>query len=281
MQLIPRYDGPAVISIDGPADDQRAPLLRQRRRLETMLQGLDDEAWRVPSRCEGWTVHDVVAHLVGVNAFWHASVTAGLAGRPTRVLAAFDPAATPPLMIEPMRSLAPAEVLDQFVRSNDAFLGAISTIRDDGWATPAEAPPGHLPIRLVAQHAMWDAWVHERDVALPLGQVPDVEPDEVTSCLRYAAALGPAFAANSGRPLTGRLSVRASAPDASFELLLGTSVAVVDEPEAPGTPCLHGDAVGLVEGLSLRSPLPSSAPAEWRRALGGLAAAFDADPATA
>jgi mycothiol maleylpyruvate isomerase-like protein len=30
------------------------------------LAGLDDEQWSRPSLCDGWTVHDVVAHLVDV-----------------------------------------------------------------------------------------------------------------------------------------------------------------------------------------------------------------------
>ncbi|HEY4610047.1 MAG TPA: maleylpyruvate isomerase family mycothiol-dependent enzyme, partial [Ilumatobacteraceae bacterium] len=69
--------------IEGPADDQLLPLTRQRRRLQAMLATLDDEQWMVQSRCDAWTVRDVVAHLVGVNAFWHASVKAGVAGNPT------------------------------------------------------------------------------------------------------------------------------------------------------------------------------------------------------
>lgn len=29
-----------------------------------MFAGLDDEQWRTPSLCEGWTVREVAAHLV-------------------------------------------------------------------------------------------------------------------------------------------------------------------------------------------------------------------------
>ena len=35
-----------------------------------------------------------------------------------------------------------------------------------------------MSVRLLAHHALWDAWVHERDIALPLGRTPDVEPDD-------------------------------------------------------------------------------------------------------
>jgi uncharacterized protein (TIGR03083 family) len=35
----------------------------ERRALADMLAGLDDEQWKVPSLCSGWTVREVAAHL--------------------------------------------------------------------------------------------------------------------------------------------------------------------------------------------------------------------------
>src|ERR1700680_4485478 len=104
MKLSPRYDGPTILSFDGSADDQRSAVTRQRRRMESLLVDLTEHEWRSESRCEGWTVQDVVAHLAGVNTFWDASVRAGLDGAATRVLAAFDPAAHPARMVDAMRT---------------------------------------------------------------------------------------------------------------------------------------------------------------------------------
>jgi uncharacterized protein (TIGR03083 family) len=242
-----------------------------------MLVDLSDGDWSSPSRCDGWTVQDVVAHIVGVNDFWHASVRAGLAGAPTRVLTGFDPATTPALMVAPMRELAPGEVLDRFVASNDAFLDVVGELDDRGWATLAESPAGHVSIRLVAHHALWDCWIHERDIAFPLGSAPPTEPDEVGSCLRYAAALSPALAINSGRTFAEVLAVEADDPRSRFVLDVGESVAVRDDLAPREAPCLRGDAVTLVEALSIRAPLPAAAPSEWRQLLAGLATAFNAE----
>jgi hypothetical protein len=55
---------------------------------------------------------------------------------------------------------------------------------------------------------------------------------------------------------------------------VGDAVALRDGPAPAGTPTLHGDAVALVEALSLRAPFPESAPAEWRALVGGLATVF-------
>ena len=183
--------------------------------METLLAGLTDDEWRSPSRCEGWSIQDVISHLVTVNRYWETSVSSGLAGSPTRVLAEFDPAAHPPLMVDGMRALAPREMLDQFVTSNDGFLDALAALDERGWSTLAESPAGHVTIRLLAFHAIWDSWIHERDIALPLGIVPDEEPDELGSCLRYAAAVGPALTISEGNDAPACLAVAASDPDDS------------------------------------------------------------------
>jgi uncharacterized protein (TIGR03083 family) len=275
MRLSPRYDGAVILSIDGTADDQLLPVTRQRRRLETLLEDRSDEEWRSPSRCEGWTVQDVVAHLVSVNVFWVASVLAGVAGNPTRLLATFDPATHPALLVEASRSLSPHEVLDQFVTSNDGFLGALATLDEAGWSTPAETPLGHVPMRLLAHHALWDSWVHERDIVIPLGLAPAEEPDEVESCLQYAAAIGPALRTLESEPFAGEFGLLAQDPSMRFTLEVGSSVAVRHGVPPAHVPCLRGAAVELVEALSIRGPLPADTPDEWRALVNVLATVFD------
>ncbi|MBN6052355.1 maleylpyruvate isomerase family mycothiol-dependent enzyme [Nonomuraea sp. RK-328] len=41
-------------------------------RLDRFFAGLDDEGWQRPSRCEGWSVRDVLAHLAGEELYNHA-----------------------------------------------------------------------------------------------------------------------------------------------------------------------------------------------------------------
>src|SRR3954447_8038888 len=133
MQLSPRYDGPAILSIDGSPQASLEPTVRQRRRFADTLTRLDDDQWAMPSRCDGWTVQDVVAHLVTVNGFWELSVRSGAGGSPTRILAAFDPVATPAALVGNMQALAPGEVLEQFLASNEGFLAALADLDDADW----------------------------------------------------------------------------------------------------------------------------------------------------
>ncbi len=51
----------------------------ERRALIDDLAGLDDEQWSRPSLCDGWTVHDVAAHLVDVALTTRLGFVVGMA----------------------------------------------------------------------------------------------------------------------------------------------------------------------------------------------------------
>jgi uncharacterized protein (TIGR03083 family) len=275
MQLTPRYEGPTPLRLDARTGDPSVPLLRQRGRLADALARLDDDAWATPSRCAGWSVQDVITHLVGANQFWAASIASGLAGTPTRYLASFDPVATPAQMVEGQRHQSPSDVLAGFVASNDAIADALTGVDEAAWSSLAEAPPGHIAVNLVVLHALWDSWIHERDVLLPLDVVPVEEPDEVTGCLTYASAIGLALMASSGSSRKGTLAIDATDPDIHLVVEAGETVVIREGGPPPGAARLSGRAVDLVEALTFRAPLEHDLRDEDRWLLGGLSEAFD------
>jgi uncharacterized protein (TIGR03083 family) len=279
MQLSPRYGDDPILRVETtPPGDLALPLMRQRHRIVEMLRAFDTVQWAARTRCDAWSVQDVVSHLVSTNQFWAASIRAGLEGSPTRLLSEFDPVATPMKMVESVRTWSPAQTLDLFVETNDKLAHAIDGIDGDAWATKlGEAPPGHVALRAVALHALWDCWVHERDIALPLGLPVVEEPDEVVDCLHYAAALGPAFLASTGSTRRGALRVLATDPDVDIVVEVGPSVVVRDGFEASDahmSAVVRGRAVALVEGLSFRGSFPEvGADDQWM--MGGLADVFE------
>ncbi len=278
MQLRPHYGPDPLIVLDGPPSAIAAPVIRQRRRLVEVLAGLSAEQWAHPSRCEGWSALDVIIHLDSTNAFWTFSVQAGIAGRPTQFLATFDPVASPAELVAAAGDLTHAEVLDRFRASTEVFVDLLAGLDDAGWTALAEAPPGHLSVAALAHHAIWDSWIHERDILLPLGLDQVLEPDEVAASLRYAAALSPAFAVNSGFATTGLVEVAVTEPDLAFVVAVGDHVAVREPAPGDGEPILRlaGDAVALTEALSIRAPLDQEVPADAAWVLRGLAEVFDA-----
>jgi uncharacterized protein (TIGR03083 family) len=277
MQLIPRYGTDPLIKLDGPPPAIAGPTIRQRQRLTTALHTLTEEQWTHPSRCDGWTNRDVVVHLDSTNTFWTYSISSGLRGEPTSLLTNFDPVASPAKLVADSQDISSVEMLERFTTSTESLVTLLASLDDEDWSAIAEAPPGHLDIGAVAHHALWDSWIHERDIFLPLRITPDLEDDEVAACLRYAAALGPAIRIARGSTDTGTLAITATSPDISIVVEIGDHVAVGSSRRS-GDLCLTGDAVELVESLTVRRPLEQQVPAELSWMLAGLAELFDAEP---
>jgi uncharacterized protein (TIGR03083 family) len=275
MKLTPAYDQPSRIAFEGSPAGIAAPLVRQRRRLQDLLGTFDEPQWQHATRCDDWRVRDVVAHLVTVNDFWTLSVRSGIAGSPTRILETFDPAAHPPMLVAALDELPSQEVYARFVTANAQFLGALDELGADGWSTIVETPAGHVPAWALGHHALWDSWIHERDVALPLG-IEHVEvADEVAASLRYAAVIGPALRMSASPPAPGTYGVVASDPETAFTIEIDDTILVREAEPPPSAPCLRGPAVALVDGLSVRLPLPEHIPRAWRDLASELATVFD------
>lgn len=271
MLLQPRYGSDPVITLDGSPGEVAVPSIRQRERLLGVLETLSEEQWNTASRCEGWTVRDCMIHLESTNGFWELSIRAGLAGTPTELLASFDPAASPAAMVD-ASALSPGELVDKMRTSAQSLNDLLGSLSVEDWEALAEAPPGHISVSAVTHHALWDSWIHERDVLLPLGLVVAEEADEIEACLRYAAALAASFGVVAG-DADMMFSVDVVDPNVSFDVDVGNVVAITSG--ATSERVASGDAVELLEAVSRRVPYGSGTPETIRRAFDGMGRVFD------
>lgn len=279
MELRPHYGADALIVLDGPPSSIARPTVRQRRRLVDVLAAFDEDEWGRPSRCAAWSARDVIVHLDSTNAFWIHSIAAGRRGEPTRALAHFDPVASPAQMVAATGTRSAAEVLERFAASTEALVALLESLDEDEWTLPAEAPPGHLSISAVAHHALWDSWIHERDILVPRGIAPTEEADEIAASLRYAAALSPAFALSEDPTVRGTMVISTHDPEIGVVVEVGDRVRVREGDADVADLRLDADAVELVDALSIRGPVPGAIPDAGAWMLGGLATVFDVDPA--
>jgi len=262
MKLTPRYGSDPIITIEGDPEAIARPLIRQRERLVELLSKFDEDQWTHPSRCAGWSNRDVIVHLDSTNAFWGASISGGVRGKPTRYMESFDPIASPAEWVAGFQGLSSPEVFESFSASTKALVDRIGSLDSSGWDALGEAPVGHVSVQVVAHHALWDSWIHERDILLPLGIVPAHEADEVQAALQYAASLGPAFAMGNGISEEASLRVTVTDPAADFLVDVGNHVEVRSA-DRDGQLSLSGDAVALAESLSLRQAFDQEVPEEY------------------
>ncbi len=129
----------------------------ERTRLVSDLRGLPYDAWSTPSLCEGWTVHDVLAHLLDTAK----TSRIGFARR--MILCRFD------FDSDNAAGISRAKC-DDAEDTLDAMQAAI---------TLTLTPPAARATRLV------EAFVHGEDIRRPLGIASDYPPEAVGVALAY------------------------------------------------------------------------------------------------
>jgi len=153
------------------------------------LADLSVADWDAPTRCEGWSVAALVRHLASVSQFAGYTLHQAAKGDATRLLEGFDSQVTPGAAAELLGELEPPRLLDTLREYDGQIEETVADWSSDDWRRMAEAPPGHVPAFLSLSHFLFDSWVHERDLLLPMGEVPLVEPGEVEVSVAYVLGL--------------------------------------------------------------------------------------------
>lgn len=216
--------------------------------------------WERQSRCHLWTVHDVVRH---VRDGCRRHVEALHGGRaPLDERGPFDARETPLRWLEETASQRPAETVAELSGLCAEEAATLDARLAQGGDDRVEGPYGPVHWTILSAHVFWDAWVHDRDVAQPLGVAYTSSPVEDAVVALYALFIASmpaalrnhpfdvtvALTADDGRAYTasvrpGHVSLR---PDdgGSEATLRGELAAVVDALAGRGTELdavLHGD----------------------------------------
>ncbi|MFF2235868.1 maleylpyruvate isomerase family mycothiol-dependent enzyme [Streptomyces anulatus] len=189
----------------------------ERAALADDLARLDAGQWDASSLCEGWTVHDVAAHLVDTARTTRIGFVAGL------VRARFDFDRQNARGVERERGASPQETLARLRRV----------------ASRTTTPPAPLDTRLVEEV------VHGEDIRRAVGLVRSYPQEAVVRALRLQARTPASF--GGAKELVAR--VRLTATDADLSIGEGPDVtgpalslllvvsgrrAVLDELDGPG-----------------------------------------------
>ena len=168
----------------------------ERAALLADLEGLDDAQWEQPSLCAGWTVHDVVAHLVDTALTTRVGFVVGLAR------AGFDFHRQNARGVARHRGASP--------QATRARLAEVASRRS--------TPPAPLDSRLLEEI------VHGEDVRRPLGLVRSYPQEAVLRSLRLQARTPRSF--GGAEELVAAVRLRVT--DADADLAIG------DGPEVDG-----------------------------------------------
>lgn len=221
-----------------------------RRRLLSLVEGLDHAAWGHPSRCQLWTVHDVIRHVrdaAQLHVTWLHRVEAAELQQP------FDAGRAPRLWLERTAGERPDETIAQLRHLCGEEATALSSRLDEGGDDMVTGPYGQVHWTILSAHVLWDAWVHVRDVAEPLGVDARSTPveDDVVALYALLIASVPALVTRHSFQATVDLST----PDGG---LRSASVApghvTLSSGGAPTQAELRGDLAAVVDALAGRGP---------------------------
>jgi Mycothiol maleylpyruvate isomerase N-terminal domain len=250
-------------------------LMRLRTRVLQRIDALAARDAEHPSRCAEWRAVDVVNHLADTTG-WAAAVTAAAAhGAPTTVFEGFHVRRTPKQLTDAgPRDLDAARArLHTAMAESLGQVAEVVAVRDKLTDTPL----GPQPFPVAACHVLWDTWLHERDLCLPLGIEPPQHEDEIRLSAIYTLRLVGLCVAMARRELSATLRLHGATEvtlrlDASAAL---TAVRVVDD----AAPQLSGDAATVIDALSGRGDIDAAVegPAELRTAFRPLCALLAGD----
>jgi uncharacterized protein (TIGR03083 family) len=236
--------------VDPGPDAVAAALASQRRRLLALFRSFDDAQWQTTSRCSQWTVHDVVRHLVDV-ANIDSALMRGEGPRTTdgRV----DPTKDPDAWLQASRGQSPSETLAAFEAAVEDEREAFERRIEHGGDELFPGPYGPLHWTSFGAHLFWDAWLHERDVVVPLGLPHECTLAEDRLAALYALAIAATAPTFFGSTIA--LAVELTGSAAGIYEIAATSEDVrVEFSGSSGTPAMRGDHGALVDSLAGRGP---------------------------
>ncbi len=158
-------------------DEVLGALTEQHEDLVAIVAPLDDAGWSTPSRCEGWTVSDVLLHLAQTDRLALASIEGRLLEEAATFVLTQSSGATVDDNVDAMvaagRGEPGAVVFEQWRRGATALRAAFARGRPDDRLTWVA---GELAARTLATTRLAECWIHTGDVAVPLGYTVEPAP---------------------------------------------------------------------------------------------------------
>lgn len=134
-----------------------------------LCAALSEGEWELPSECPGWTVRDVLSHLIGVER-----MLLGDQAPPTPAERAphirNDMGAANEAWVAARRGIPGREVLEEFREVTARRLEQLEGLPPERFDEVGPSPVGQVPYREFMHVRVMDCWVHEQDIRVATGR---------------------------------------------------------------------------------------------------------------
>ena len=166
------------------SDDIVTALADQQAQLSSILVGLDDGDWSRASRCEGWTVADVVLHVAQTNELAIASLQQRFAAVADELAGGLGSTATPTATVDDGAALMVARergaggaAIEQ--RWGDRAGLLVQLLSDCDLHERVSWVAGELSARTLATTRLSETWIHTDDVVRRINEAQTETAEEV------------------------------------------------------------------------------------------------------
>jgi len=149
-----------------------------------LARSLTPDDWTTQSLCPNWTVQGVFAHLTAIEEVLLGWWPTGPTDPP--------PFAAIPAIHEELADAPTTTVIQRFDTIVDRRRAELATMDDAAFATPCMTPVGPATYGRFMAIRVFDCWIHERDIRVPLdltgadgGSAAEMALDEVRGSLGY------------------------------------------------------------------------------------------------
>lgn len=213
---------------------------------------LSHSEWNRQTRCPGWSVRDVLSHMIGTELMLAGksdpSTEVGDASHIKNDIGRFNEVA-----VERRRDHAGADVLAEFTDVTAHRLDELGAMDDEAFDADAWTPAGQSTYGRFMQIRVFDCWMHELDIRAALGRPGGMQRGVVERGLaEMKTALGFAVGKKAGAPDGSSVAFHITGPVTQrIDVVVDGRAAVVDaevpDPTATVT-CDVGDFAALCGG---------------------------------
>lgn len=200
-----------------------------------LVTGLPETRWLTPTALPGWSVHDVIAHLIGVE-----SMLLGIATpEPDIDLSALDHVRNKfgvmnECWVHHLRDESGAELLEQFQAVTNDRRKLLADMGDEEWNATTPTPAGPDTYGRFMRVRVFDCWMHEQDIRDALRRPPaDADLDGADTRLaldEIAASMGRVVGKLGGAPEGSRVAIELTGPlQRVIRVAVAGRAAVVDD----------------------------------------------------
>ncbi|MEV4317308.1 maleylpyruvate isomerase family mycothiol-dependent enzyme [Actinocrispum sp. NPDC049592] len=225
--------------------------------IDGLLAGLPDAEWSRPTSLPGWSVQDVVSHIVGAEL--------GLCGQTppmTKDVKAFDHVRNEigvvnEYWVDWLRDETPQHLHDLFREATSTRSQTLQAMPAADFQAPCWTPSGEDTYARYMRIRVFDCWMHEQDIRDAVGRkgnetglAAELSLDEITAAMGYI--VGKRAQAPSGSTVTIQLT---GPIERSVNVSVDGRAKVVETLDGPATTTLAMDSTLFTRLCGGRTPI--------------------------